>query len=229
MTAVVRFPANTRGRDFIVGDIHGMFPMLKGALTALNFNEEADRLFSVGDLVDRGPDSAAAKQWCAYPWFHAVRGNHEEMCLTARSDLHLLNGGEWFLKLDAEEQESFRELFRSLPFAIEIEDTNGAVDIGIVHADPVFDYWPDLIAALESENKSSQLAALWSRAKIDNIDITAISGVGLVVCGHTVTTGSTLLGNTLYIDTGACFGMSLTLYEPAVDTCHTFLVNGAPT
>ena len=69
------------GRDLIVGDVHGCFTKLRASLDAVGFNLERDRLFSVGDLVDRGPESDRALEWLAQPWFHAISGNHEDMAI----------------------------------------------------------------------------------------------------------------------------------------------------
>jgi hypothetical protein len=55
--------ANQVGRDFVVGDIHGCFSKLSAELERLRFDRDVDRLFSVGDLVDRGPESAAVVDW----------------------------------------------------------------------------------------------------------------------------------------------------------------------
>ena len=55
--AMPRFAQNTVGRDFAVGDIHGCFTELQRGLEAIGFDPSTDRLFSVGDLVDRGPES----------------------------------------------------------------------------------------------------------------------------------------------------------------------------
>lgn len=55
---VRRFDRKPLGRDLIVGDAHGCFTKLQASLDAVGFNLERDRLFSVGDLVDRGPESA---------------------------------------------------------------------------------------------------------------------------------------------------------------------------
>lgn len=67
---VLRLPRNERGRDLLVGDVHGQFSGLRAALERVGFNPDAgDRLISVGDLVDRGPESDAAIDWLAYPWF----------------------------------------------------------------------------------------------------------------------------------------------------------------
>lgn len=72
-------PANTQGTDYILGDLHGCFQLLQDLLHKVNFDPTQDRLFSVGDLVDRGPDSLACLQLLKEPWFYAVLGNHELM------------------------------------------------------------------------------------------------------------------------------------------------------
>lgn len=54
---VRRFDRNPLGRDLIVGDAHGCLTKPRASLDAVGFNLERDRLFSVGDLVDRGPES----------------------------------------------------------------------------------------------------------------------------------------------------------------------------
>ena len=74
-------PANTVGRDFIVGDLHGCLDLLHAELARLQFEPAKDRLFSVGDLADRGPDSMGCLRLLREPWFHAVRGNHEDMLI----------------------------------------------------------------------------------------------------------------------------------------------------
>jgi serine/threonine protein phosphatase 1 len=47
------YARNTRGTDWVVGDIHGHFTRLQAALDAVGFEPENDRLFACGDLVDR--------------------------------------------------------------------------------------------------------------------------------------------------------------------------------
>ncbi len=75
-------PENLHGRDFVVGDLHGCRRELDQALDAVCFDETVDRLFSVGDLTDRGPDSVSCLELLDEPWFHAVQGNHEAMLVT---------------------------------------------------------------------------------------------------------------------------------------------------
>ena len=61
------FLPNKIGRDFIVGDVHGHFKLLELLLKKVDFNERIDRIFSVGDLIDRGPDSIDAVVWLQKP------------------------------------------------------------------------------------------------------------------------------------------------------------------
>ena len=53
--------------------------------------------------------------------------------------------------------------------------------------------------------------ALWGRSRIRRGSAQPVKGVDLVVCGHTVVDELSVLGNIMYIDTGACFGGSLTV------------------
>ena len=72
----------TAGRDFVVGDVHGEFDTLEAMLASVGFRPGRDRLFALGDLVDRGPRSADALAWMENGQIElSVRGNHEQMLL----------------------------------------------------------------------------------------------------------------------------------------------------
>jgi serine/threonine protein phosphatase 1 len=111
---------NKEGRDFVVGDIHGMTSLLGKILKHVEFDKTKDRLISVGDLVDRGTDNFGALKLLDQPWFHAVLGNHEDLArysmllalkqqgldpeeyrkvdyqdLAEQKFLHIRNGGDW--------------------------------------------------------------------------------------------------------------------------------------
>lgn len=124
---------NERGRDLVVGDLHGHRGLLERALDRLNFDPKFDRVLSVGDLVDRGPDSLSTLQLLEEPWFHAVLGNHELMLLhylgrySSRlygRKAYLQGGGHWVL--DAAQRHR-RKLWRladrlaELPLALQVE------------------------------------------------------------------------------------------------------------
>ena len=77
MTRIVGRNRVAAGRDW-VGDVHGYFETLRRALPAIDFEYGRDRLFSVGDLIDREPNSIEALAWFEGGRFAAaVMGNHE--------------------------------------------------------------------------------------------------------------------------------------------------------
>ena len=214
------FLQNAVGRDYIVGDIHGCFSRLQAHLDQLGFDTDVDRLFSVGDLVDRGPESAQALEWLDKPWFHAVRGNHEQMAIdhvagNCDARTYIGNGGGWFLALTRPEQHQFADAFSVLPIAITLE--TGAGQIGIVHAECPAAAWPVLLDALEGKAAEQVgMLCMWSRDRITSGFADDVAGVRAVVVGHTPMQAWTSLGNVIYIDTGAVFpGRDFTILDAA--------------
>lgn len=209
MELVKRFKQNTKGRDLIVGDIHGCFTKLGLALHEIGFNKaKGDRLFSVGDLVDRGPESIEALNFVVFA-DGVVAGNHEDMAVRwpngyMDGDNYRANGGAWMIALDKETQREVAAVLSALPIAIEIETEGGLV--GIVHAECPFACWQDFTAELKAPESSNQRrgqmidAAQWSRNRINSGDDSMISGVRAVVVGHTPMPNWTSLGNTIFID-----------------------------
>ena len=182
-----RLERNTRGRDLVVGDIHGHFAALHRALAALEVGEH-DRLFSLGDLVDHGPDSWAAKNWVAGPHaserFHlTIRGNHEQMMLAGLAtgprrgrrrlrdvddwSIWRMNGGDWWeTRKPGHSARSWMAVLCGLPWCARIETRFGWV--GLVHASPVHARWQDLEEGVHGEEDLSHLTrarALWSRVR----------------------------------------------------------------
>ena len=208
---VRRFARNMAGRDFVVGDIHGMFAVLEALLGEIHFDEARDRLFSVGDLVDRGPDSHLALQWLAKPWFFACRGNHEQFVLDSTDfEQHELwvkhNGGQWWLGLALAERERFIEEMAKLPLAMEVPTGQGMV--GIVHADvPPTLTWDEFMTQLERGDEDAIFYAIWSRNRIAGaVASLPVKGrVDRIYCGHTPTREAITLDNVNYIDTGAVY------------------------
>lgn len=211
MTMFARYERNELGRDLIVGDIHGHFRKLQAQLDRLGFDPARDRLFSVGDLVDRGPDCDELLDWLAKPWFFPVIGNHEDMAIRwpkgnmdARN--YTLNGGAWNISNPPSVQADIAEALSALPLAIELDTAAGP--IGIVHADCCFDEWDALTSVLSNEMQKAPMKAirealLWSRERINEMDATPVKGIRAVLVGHTPVPRKTVLGNVHYIDAGA--------------------------
>lgn len=214
---VQRFKRNTAGRDFVVADLHGAFDLLIIAMAEVDFDPEVDRVFSTGDLIDRGDSSHRCVEFIALPYFHSTLGNHEAMLL----DLYMHgnppqevldeaakhNGFEWWLKVAEDERQKILEAVRSLPHAIEVETGLGVV--GIIHADvPKKASWSEFIAEVEAENEQTLYTCLWGRDRIDNHDMRGVPGIARVFVGHTPQwRGMGRYGNVYALDTGAAFGL----------------------
>lgn len=199
---IKHFPRNTVGRDIAVGDIHGSFSALKDALQRIAFNPHVDRLFSVGDLIDRGPESELVLDWLRYHWFHPVRGNHEEFLLRVNEPGYFRSwmgsGGAWYISLSNAESLEYDAYFRQLPLAQTIDTANGLV--GMLHADPSVDDWGNLESFISDQQGKESI--LWSRRRITQSDTSHVAGIHAVVVGHTLVDAPVVLGNVHHIETG---------------------------
>lgn len=223
---------NRRGRDFFIGDIHGHKAKFARALASVEFNpEQGDRLFYVGDLIDRGNDNLQilGKQ-LHWDYFYSTIGNHELMLMDAfekspistpytfdgftHSNLHIKNNGRWFARLRQSTRDHVYQQVSGLPVTMEVKTAWG--DIGLVHAEvPLgFTSWPSFVEAVQTSPRVFE-QALWGRDIMriaheydaraldypDTINL-PINGVDVVVHGHTLVKKPKLIGNRLYIDTG---------------------------
>ncbi len=203
------FATNTVGRDFAVGDIHGCFSALQAGLDAIGFDPRVDRLFSVGDLVDRGPESHQVFTWLDKPWFHAIAGNHDFMAWRRALGKpypevdHALHGGAWLCDLSQSDQGEIGVRLAALPLVAEIATPEGAV--GLVHADCPFDDWADMRnTPWHQLDGESQIVAccLWSVERYERQYAGRIRNIRAVVHGHRTVEAMRILGNVYFIDTG---------------------------
>ena len=201
---------NADGRDFIIGDLHGEWSKLCSEMALVDFNPAVDRLFSVGDLIDRGPESEKCLSLIDEPWFHAVIGNHEQMAYDSVvnplfKDGEMLgnwymNGGNWHAECDVDLVRPLIGKIKELPLTITIGGR-----IGICHANPPHDW--------ASRANFAEANLLWGRTKIRNKEAWTVDNIERVYVGHTPVDAPVTLGNCHYIDTGACFGGRLTMRE----------------
>lgn len=206
------FNKNRQGRDFVVGDLHGMFSVLESLLEKVDFNPKVDRLFAVGDLIDRGPESYRVLELLSQPWFFSIKGNHEIMLINAKIDKAIYHswmkyGGSWWEDINQEVQDKIYEQLQQLPIVIEVSCDTG--NIGIVHADvPVGAPWESFIQNIHLD-QDLQSYVMWSRNRYKYIQITKetipVEGIDLVVIGHTPIPEPLHIENLYYIDTGATY------------------------
>lgn len=185
LNLIQHFEENINGKDFIVGDIHGHYDELMTQLETMNFDFENDRLFSVGDLIDRGHKNLETLKLLDKKWFFAVRGNHEQMIIDryehpenkpawsntvkTREDavrIHIANGGKWFDELATDEDRiHVYEFINELPYVITFNV--GVKLFGIVHAEipEEFDSWADFVSSVETR-KDVRYDMLYGRNEI---------------------------------------------------------------
>ena len=72
---------NNGGNVWVIGDVHGYAETLMSLLDRLNL-DSLDRVVLLGDLIDRGPNSAEVIKIAREdPRIFSVLGNHEQMML----------------------------------------------------------------------------------------------------------------------------------------------------
>lgn len=216
-------------RVYFVGDIHGQYIPLLNALSESGFDPKSgDVLVSVGDLIDRGPQSLQVLELLDNHWFKAVMGNHEELLINGlaamegrrpSSDIQnwqLFNGGEWYNESPVVKRRVAELLpkIKALPYAIQVETELGS--IGVIHADAPEHVWPDATSfssaefrkkAIWDRNNGLRAQALAMREQVEqtNLESHRVVGIDRMIVGHTMMPNNKpiLIENTLYLDVGA--------------------------
>lgn len=210
-------PRNTRGRDFAISDIHGCYKLLETSLEQVGFDPACDRLFPVGDLVDRGPQNEWVLDWLDKPWFLPVKGNHEAFILRLYAQgepshetlTHALNfkksGFDWWGETSRSFRHKFLAAIAKLPIAAQVDTSLGKV--GLIHADvPSGMHWDRIVDLINDPDVEQQRRLLSNRDRVTNKDCTPVPGLERVFVGHNVVKRPLVLGNTVCIDTGAYQG-----------------------
>lgn len=130
-------------RVLVGGDVHGHLSLLLDALKRVGYDASAgDRLILLGDLLDRGPDVMAIRDWLdANPTVAHLLGNHCDMFtasvgVTPMDDhaqpVNLFNnGGKWLLDF-APGHDDVGELMSALYLADTDRDRQALFDPGII-------------------------------------------------------------------------------------------------
>ena len=193
-------------RTFVIGDIHGCAATLRRLVEVSLRPLSIDRIYLLGDLIDRGPDSKGVLDFIFELRerglsVSSVRGNHEEMFLQACRDnnlgLWIANGGQAALSSFQADGPGdippvYREFLDSLPHYILFDD------FVIVHAGLNF----DLPNPFDDTS-----AMLWTRSHF--VDRQRIGGRRLI-CGHTLVPRSrleaSLNSSKIMLDNGCALG-----------------------
>jgi serine/threonine protein phosphatase 1 len=186
--AFVAFGPNPTGRDFVVGDLHGQIDMLQRLLRAVGFDRQFDRLFALGDLIDRGPGSEQLLQlFHDEPAMFCIRGNHEELMLASQTNpvyrrVWERNGGDWADDLSDERLAELTAMIEQMPLVIELDLGDGR-RIGLVHAEvpPGMDWetvkrvQPGPADQVDDRDSNLESSLLWGRRRFGALEQMALN------------------------------------------------------
>lgn len=196
-----KFTKNIKGNDYVIGDIHGQYDKLIKQLSNIVFDKKSDRLFAVGDLIDRGNQSLEVVKLLKENWFFSVLGNHEFMMLEVlkNNNMNYFNdwmddGGRWIYGKDVH---SLIPLIDKLPVVIEVDKK-----IGICHANPIIDNWSKINNDFIKENL---MKILMSKELLYTKEKENIKNINQVFVGHNAINSVKKIGNINMIDTGSYF------------------------
>lgn len=148
--------------------------------------------------------------WLSQPWFHAIRGNHEDMLVGYHDgqvpvDLFAINGGAWAVGMTPEERLPIVDAFRDLPLAIELETCAGMV--ALIHAEMAagVNRWADWRQRLLAGDPAAVMCNTWAREQLTDLyPPPPVDDIRALVAGHTPTMGQPVMrGNRFWVDTGA--------------------------
>ena len=230
-----RFEANTVGKDYVCGDLHGCYEQFWEALEDIKFNLDTDRMFSVGDLVDRGPESVKCLQLIERPWFHAVRGNHEDMmigCISGKAyqkvgkRVWYGNGGDWWDEYECSDEVQYYFNFikkaANLPLIMVVSKPDGS-RVNICHAEFPSHCTDQEIDDAENWTHFNLEDLLWKRSrgllayqqKVESYSAYNEEDENLSISymGHTPLPEMTQIGKYNFIDTGLVYRGKLTIVQ----------------
>ncbi len=206
-------------RVYAVGDVHGRADLFAALIAAIEADSAArgaadEQFIMLGDLIDRGPDSAGAvrlaREWSARRGARLIAANHEEMLLQSLTDREVLKtflkwgGHETALSYvpdrdawGAADLDAGQDLLRAhipdgdLRYFRAAENAITIGDYLFVHAG---------IAPGVALDQQRTKDLLWIREPF--LSSRANHGV-VVVHGHTITEEPEVFANRIGIDTGA--------------------------
>lgn len=185
----------------IIGDVHGEYQTLLALVNKLPLNS---RLCFVGDLIDRGPESAQCLDFALK--HDCIRGNHEQMMLDyvppgpyGSTSLWLQNGGDTTLRSYEESGLDYKahlEAIENLPYYLDYPQlTMNDRHLVVSHS--------SIAKYLHNPVKTSLDDILWNR----DISHGTLKSANQIynIFGHTVQKTPIITDYYACIDTGATY------------------------
>ena len=160
--------------NYAIGDLQGCYKEFQDLLSQISFNEEEDKLWICGDLVNRGPESLQClmhlhtiKNSC-----HIVLGNHDLHLIAVNQSVREVSNDDTFQDiLDSSDKDFLIDWLKSLPFHIikKVETEGGEKEFVMTHAgvpphwskDQLIEKSRELTRNLSRENSNSFLRSIF--------------------------------------------------------------------
>lgn len=216
---------------YLIADIHGEYDLFIKLLAKINFNPAEDKLYILGDVVDRGKDPIKTLQYIYdnQDSIILLKGNHEQMMIDTIVNgnyyLWFYNGGrityDEYINLSEEQQDKLFNYINNLPCIQQIEVNNKKYILA--HAGVEVGHNGQILEMQDQD------FLLWAREEFFNN--TEIVNDVTVIVGHTPTVNlhkSDLIwysncGKKICIDCGAVFGFKLACLR--LDDMKEFYIN----
>lgn len=209
-------------RTIIVGDIHGCIDEFNELIDKLSYNPNSDRLILLGDLIDRGPDSAAVVQKARQMGLECIMGNHEYKFLKWYNSVGTRNDVYDKISYYSQFSEEDIEYMWKMPTYIKLDNII-AVHAGLKPGIALSEQSKDDLMYIRYTDSDRKFISLKKISKVGKEEAGAHfwtefwSGPESVVYGHNVHSMTDPLieevspGVFCYgLDTGCCFGGALT-------------------
>lgn len=192
--------------DWVIGDIHGCYDEFMMLLSLIDFDKNVDRIFSVGDIIDRGPKILETVDWFVKGheegYAYIVKGNHEAMYadMILERDKEIYPDPQTKLQIPYERAVEIAMWIDNLPIMIESDD------YFVTHAGMLS--YKHLFHHTEGE-------LLWVR------DLTEIESVlrdgKQIIHGHTPMLYPIIREDRVNLDCGCVYGGKLIAYCPETE------------
>lgn len=151
---------------YAIGDIQGCYHAFQSLLKRIKFNVETDRLWLVGDLINRGTGSLEVLRWCYQHQenINVVLGNHDLHALVVAHEIRKPHRGDTLQAiLDAPDSENLLTWLRYQPLMV-ASDRYVMVHAGLLPQWQVTDalaYAKEVESALQGDDYVDFLANMY--------------------------------------------------------------------
>jgi len=140
---------------WLVGDIQGCVRELDRLLREIRFDPARDELWSLGDLVNRGPESLETLRLWRDVAGYGILGNHDSYTLRVHAGRKRRKPDTLAALFDAHDCDDLLDKVRRLPLLVRLDSSADGPDVWIVHAGLHPEWQHDLATVADRINDGS--------------------------------------------------------------------------